>query len=270
MDSPLSTLLDCYGCSRSAYLRPDPPASHPKKDIRNSVDTQTRHALKQDKFATVTKGSVSWVTEHRSGVVRWIVIGVVVLALVVGGLVFWNIRSAAAESALGAALDTYGSPLAQPGTPAAAGTYATASDRAKAANQQFLDVARQYGWLPEGAKAHYFAGVTYQELGQTSSAETELKAAAGAWDSNLSSLGKLALAGLYHQTGRDPQAIDLYNQLAAKPTVTVPAGVAQLDLANLYVDEGKQDQARVIWAKVKDSDKDGMAGSIAGQKLSGK
>jgi predicted negative regulator of RcsB-dependent stress response len=234
------------------------------------VDTQTRHALKADKFAIATAGSVSWVTEHRSGVVRWIVIGVVVLALVIGGLVFWNMRSTAAEAALGAALDTYGSPLAQPGAPAAAGTYATATDRAKAANQQFLDVANKYGWLPEGAKAHYFAGVTYEDLSQTGSAETELKAAAGSWDSNLSSLANLALAGLYHQSGRDPQAIELYNKLSSKPTVTVPAGVAQLDLASLYVDEGKPDQARAIWAKVKDSDKDGMAGSIASQKLAGK
>jgi len=34
---------------------------------------------------------------------------------------------------------------------------------------------------------------TYQELGQNSSAETELKAAASSWDSNLSSLAKFAL-----------------------------------------------------------------------------
>ena len=241
-----------------------------EKDIRNSVDTQTRHALKTDKFAVATAGSVSWVTEHRSGLVRWIISGVVVLAIVIGGLVFWNMQSSAAETALGAALDTYGSPLATPGVPATSGTYATAADRAKAANQQFLDVAHKYGWLPEGAKAHYFAGITYQELGQTGSAETELRSATGAWDGDLSSLAKLALAGLYHQTGRDPQAIDLYNQLSAKATTTVPAGVAQLDLANLYVDEGKPDQARAIWAKVKDADKEGMAGQMASQKLSGK
>jgi predicted negative regulator of RcsB-dependent stress response len=241
-----------------------------KKDIRNSVDTQTRHALKTDKFAVATAGSVSWVTEHRSGLVRWVITGVVVVALVVGGLVFWNMQSSTADAALGAALDTYGAALSTPGIPATAGTYATAGDRAKAANQQFLDVAHKYGWLPEGAKAHYFAGITYQELGQTASAESELKSAAGAWDADLSSLAKLALAGLYHQTGRDPQAIELYNQLVTKPSATVPAGVAQLDLANLYVDEGKQDQARAIWAKVKDADKDGTAGQIASQKLSGK
>ncbi len=63
------------------------------------------------------------------------------------------------------------------------------------------------------------------------------------------------------------QAIDLYNELAAKPSETVSAGVAQLDLADLYAAEGKQDQARELWAKVKDADKDGAAGAIAAQKL---
>jgi hypothetical protein len=42
-----------------------------------------------------------------------------------------------------------------------------------------------------------------------------------------------------------------------------------LDLANLYASTGKQDQARALWAKVKDADKDGAAGSIAAQKLAG-
>jgi len=124
--------------------------------------------------------------------------------------------------------------------------------------------------MPEASKAHYFAGVTYQELGQTGSAESELKQAAGAWDRNVSNVAKFALAGLYHQTGRDAQAIDLYNQVIQKPSVTVPASAAQLALADVYVAENKQDLARTIWAKIKDTDKDGMAGSIASQRLTGK
>lgn len=234
------------------------------------MDTQTRHALKKDSFAQATASSVSWVSGHRSGVLRWAIAAVVVLAVGIGGLVFWNLRSDAAGKALGAALDVYDAALAVPGAPAENGVYSTAADRSRAANKQFVDVAQQYGWLPEGAKAHYFAGITYQELGQTASAETELKAAAGSWDHNLSNLAKLALAGVYHQTARDPQAIDLYNQLAAKPSETVSTSVAQLDLANLYAATGKQDQARALWAKVKDADKDGAAGSIATQKLAAK
>jgi tetratricopeptide (TPR) repeat protein len=233
------------------------------------VDTQTRHALKGDKFAQATQTSVTWLSGHRSGVLRWVITAAVVLVVGAGALIFWNVREASANTALGAAIDTYSAFLAEPGAPVLKGSFATAADRSKAANQQFLAVADQYGWLPAGAKAHYFAGVTYQELGQNGPAETELKNAADSWNGNLSNLARLALASLYHQTGRDAQAIDLYNAIVAKPSETVSAGVAQLALADLYVATGKQDQARALWAKVKDADKDGAAGSIAAQKLSG-
>jgi tetratricopeptide (TPR) repeat protein len=234
------------------------------------VDTKTRHALKKDSFAQATASSMSWLSGHRSGVQRWGVVAVIVLVAGVGSLWYWSWRVSAADVALGAALDAYTAPLAQPGAPVEKGVYATAGDRSKAANQQFVAVAKQYGWLAEGAKAHYFAGVTYEELGQNALAETELKAAAGAWDRNLANLAKLSLAGFYQQTNRDAQAIELYNALAAKPSETVSTAVAQLDLADLYVANGQQDQARTLWAKVKDADKDGMAGSIAAQKLAPK
>ncbi len=234
------------------------------------MDTQTRHALKKDKFAVATASSMSWVSGHRSGVLRWVISAAVVLILVAGGLVFWTMRADAANKALGSALDLYAAPLAIPGAPPEKGVYNTAADRAKEANREFVAVANDYGMMAAGAKAHYFAGVTYEELGQTGSAESELKTAAGTWDRNLANLAKLALAGLYHQTGRDAQAIDIYTALAAKPSMTVSAGVAQLDLADVYVAQGKQDLARALWAKVKDADKDGMAGSIAAQKLTGK
>jgi tetratricopeptide (TPR) repeat protein len=234
------------------------------------VDTQTRHALKKDSFAQATASSVSWLSGHRPGVLRWAISGAAVLILGIGALIFWNVRTAAADSALGAAIDTYSAPLAQPGAPAEEGVYATASDRSRAANKQFAAVVQQYGWLPEGAKARYFAGVTDEEIGQTASAEKELKTAAGAWNRDLSNLAKLALAGLYQRTARNAQAIDLYNALVAKPSETVSASMAQLDLADLYAATGKQDQARALWAKVKDADKDGAAGAIAEQKLSAK
>ena len=234
------------------------------------MDTQTRHALKKDKFAQAAASSASWVSGHRSGVLRWVIVGVVILFAIAGGLIFWSLRSTAADTSLGAAMDTYNAPLAQPGLPAGNGIYSTASDRTKAANQQFAAVVKQFGWLPQGTKARYFAGITDAELGQNATAETELKDASGAWDGNVANLAKLALAGLYRQTSRDPQAIEIYNGLVAKPSETVSAAVAQLDLADLYIAEGKQDQARALWARVKDADKDGAAGSIASQKLAAK
>jgi len=175
------------------------------------VDTQTRHALKNDKFAQAAANSASWVSGHRSGVLRWVIVGGVALVVVIGALIFWNFRSTAADTALGAAMDTYNAPLVQPGLPAGNGIYATAAERTKAANSQFAAVVKDYGWLPQGAKARYFLGITDEEMGQNGSAETELKDASGAWDRNLASLAKVALAGLYRQTSRDSQAIDVYN-----------------------------------------------------------
>jgi tetratricopeptide (TPR) repeat protein len=234
------------------------------------VDTQTRHALKGDKFAQATADSVHWLSGHRSGLLRWVISAGIAVVVVVGALIFWTLRSSAADSALGAALDTYNAPLAQPGLPAGNGIYATAADRSKEANKQFTEVVQKYGWMPQGTEARYFEGITDEDLGQNAAAESALKAASESWNHNLANLAKLALAGLYHQTGRDAQAIDLYNALVAKPSETVSAQVAQLNLADLYAAEGKQDQARALWARVKDQDKDGAAGSIATQKLAAK
>ena len=234
------------------------------------MDTRTRHALKKDKFAQAAASSASWISQHQASVARWSIAIAAALVLAIGGLIYWNIRSSAADLALGGALDVYTSPLALPGAPPEPGVYSTAAARAKEANREFVAIAHNYSWLPEATKARYFAGVTYEELGQTGNAETELKAAAGSWDRNLANLAKLALAGLYRQTARDSQAIDLYNQLAGKPSVTVSASVAQLDLADLYAAEGRQDLARALWAKVRDADHDGAAGQIAAQKLAAK
>jgi len=233
------------------------------------VDTQTRHALKGDKFAQATKTSVTWLSGHRTGVVRWTIACAVVVVLALAGLIVWNVQTSAAEAALGAALDIYSTPLAEPGAPPLNGEYATAAERAKAANQEFLAVAQKYGWMAAGAKAHYFAGVTYEDLGQKGPAEAELKKAESAGNRNLANLARLALAGLYGQTGRESQAIDEYNAIIAKPSTTVPATVAELNLADLYSTTGRRDQARALWAKVRDADKDGAAGSIAAQKLAG-
>jgi tetratricopeptide (TPR) repeat protein len=262
------------GCSRSVSNQPEPAEFGPAcKSIseghKKQVDTQTRHALKQDKFARGVATSASWLGENRSSVLRWTIGAVVALVVVVAGSVYWNTRTSAADQALGSALDVYTDQLATPGVPDS-GTYTTAAARATEANREFTAIAHNFSGLPEASRAHYFAGVTDIDLGQNGPAETELKAATGAWDRNVSNLARLALAGLYHQTGRDADAINIYDELIAKPSATVSAAAAQLDLADLYAAEGKQDQAKAIWGKIKDTDKESAAASIAEQKLSGK
>ena len=199
------------------------------------MDTQTRHALKGDKFAQATKTSVTWLSGHRSGVMRWIISAAVVVLLGAGLLIFWNIRRHRPMQRL----ERRWTPI-----PPLSPSQARRRNRAftplplsvrRLQISSSAAVAEKYGWLPEGTKARYFAGVTSQDLGQTAAAEAELKKAADSWDHNLSNLAKMALANVYRQTGRDAQAIDIYNAIVAKPSETVSAGVAQLNLADLYV-----------------------------------
>lgn len=240
-----------------------------QKEEPTQVDQQTKAALKRDQFIDTTQHGLEWATEHRNGViVGSIIAGVVLLVAIVSGLIYSS-RSAAATDLFGQAMAVYQTPLADPSQPVPPGTktFSTAADRAKAANQIFMQAADKYGMISEGRLAKYFGGVTYMEAGENDLAETTLKQVADSWDSNIAALAKFALADLYRRTNRDQQAIDLYNQLTAKPTSTVPAGLAQLQLAELYTAEGKPDQAKRIYAELKDKDAKGPAGMIATQKL---
>jgi tetratricopeptide (TPR) repeat protein len=230
------------------------------------VDTQTRHALKQDRLVEATRTSVDWFKENRSRVITAIVAAVICLAIVVVGLILYGKRSAAADLAFGEAMDTYNAPLAQPGQPPTPGekTFATAAERAKLANQQFAQIADQYGLFEAGKTARYFAGITAIDLGQTGPAEISLEKVADGHDAALASLAKLALANLYQQTNRSSQAVVLLQQLIAKPTNTVPADAARLQLAALY-EKTNPAEANRIYAQLKSSKS--AAGQIATQKL---
>jgi tetratricopeptide (TPR) repeat protein len=233
------------------------------------VDQQTRQALKHDQFVDTTAHGLEWASENRRSLV---VTGSIILALIlviVGSYFIYQRRSEQASVAFGEAMQAYQTPLAQPGqaVPPGVKTFPSAADRAKAANALFLSVADKYGMTPNGKLSRYFAGLTYIEVGQNASAESTLKQVTGGWNNDLAALAKLSLAQLYRQTGRDAQAIDLYNELTAKPATTVPAGLAQLQLAELYENEGKPDAAKKIYAQLKDKDAKGPAGQLAAQKL---
>ncbi len=216
------------------------------------MDNATKQQLKKpDQFISMTEHGIEWANQNRrTAVTAALVVLVVILA------------------AVGAAS------AAQP-VPPGMKSFPTAAARAAQANTEFQQVAKQYGLTPDGKLAKYFVGITYMEEGQNGPAEDALKPVASSWNSGLAALGKMALAQIYAQTNRVPQAIDLYNELAKGKADTVPAGLAQLQLAELYESQGKTEQARQIYAEIKDKDKNskgkpGAAAEIATEKLNPK
>ena len=240
-----------------------------KEGRPNTVDQQTKEVLKHDKFVDTTAHGIEWASEHRSSVIKTAAIVAAILVVVIGSAIFYNYRSGQASIAFGAAMADYQTPLASPGeqVPPGTKTYSSVAERAKSANALFTAAADQYGMTPAGRLAHYFAGITAIERGENASAEATLKDVAGSWNRNIANLANDALAQLYRQTGRDAQAIAIYNEMIAKPSDTVPAGLTQLHLAELYKAENKPEEAKKIYAKLKDTDAKGPAGALAAQEL---
>lgn len=232
------------------------------------MDTQTRHALKQDGFVEATATGIGWASEHRGTLVKTAVTLLITAAVIVAAVLLYTARESKAEELFGQAMSIYGTALRQAGQPAAPGeaSYATATERAKAANPIFSQVASQYGWFRVGTNARYFTGLTEQDLGQTAAAESDLKKAAESMDQGVAALAKMALANLYHQTNRDPQAIATLQELIKNPSVTVPSNASKLQLAGLYETTQPQ-EAKRLYAEIKDQDKETAAGQIAAQKL---
>lgn len=243
-------------------------ANLPPKDRSDPVDTQTRRALKQDKFVTVTTSGLEWVGEHRSPVIAWAIGAVLAIGLIVAAILVYQQRRAAADQLLGQALDIYNTPLAHPDQPAEPGqkTYASATDRAKDAYPLFRQAADRYGWLNAGEMARYFAGEAELDLGQPAAAEADLQKATHAHNSNLAALAKIALANLYAQTGRTSQAVTEFQDVIAHPTITVPKAEAQLQLAQIY-ETTQPNEAKRLYAEIKDQNPNTGAAQIASQKL---
>jgi tetratricopeptide (TPR) repeat protein len=239
------------------------------------VDNATKRELKQpDQFVTLTEHGLEWAKQNRRSAIVTSVLLLAVILAAVGGAWGYSHRSDEANTALGEALYTFRTPIATPGQqiPPGTKTFPSIQERAKAANAQFVAVANQYGMTKDGKVARYFAGVTYMQEGENQSAEDSLKQAAGSWNHDLAALAKLALAQLYRETGREPQAVAMYQELASGNADTVPPGMAQIQLAEMYEAEGKIDDAKKIYAQLKDKDKDpkgqpGPIGTLAAEKL---
>lgn len=238
----------------------------------NTALKQTRG--QRDQFVLATESSLNWASRNRKTTLFLGGFAILLILVLTGAYSLYHHRSAAAQTAFGEAMQVYQSPLVRPGQPLPPGmqAFTSAKERALKANGLFTSVAAQYGLTQPGKLAQYFAGLTYAEAGQTGAAEDALKKAAGSWNGDTAALAKDALAQLYAQSGRESQAVELYQQLAKGHASTVPPELAQLQLADMYTAEGKTEQGRQIYAAIKDHDKDakgkpGFAAQIAGRKL---
>lgn len=229
---------------------------------------EARRQLKQDRFAATANEAMSWTVEHREKLVWVSTIAAIVAAVVLGAWWYMQYREKTASQALAQAMTVYNAPLTTAGQPPTGTTkqFATTQDRAKAARDEFKNVAQKYGRSNAGEIARYFVGLTDMDLNDNQAAEQDLKDAGNSGNKDVAALSKLALASLYRKEGKAQQAIQLYKDIADHPTNAAPKEVAQLQMAETYETADPQN-ARIVYQQiVKDAPKSAAA-QIAQDKL---
>ena len=229
----------------------------------------TRHQLKQDSFRTSTTETISWAVEHQSKLIAAGIAIAVIAAAVLGGWWYVDYRDQQAQLQLAQAIEKFNAPIRPAGTPAAPDmlSFASAQERAKVTNAEFTRIADKYSFTQSGRVARYFAGITLHDMGDNAGAEKDLIDVAGSRDKDIASLAKLALAGIYHDTNRDPEAITLYKDLADHPTASVGKSAAQFLLASLYEESHQPDQARALYQQMQKESPASPVAQLATQKL---
>lgn len=219
------------------------------------MDRRTRHQLKQDEFKDTLVQVEDYFKQHYKEILNVAVIVVVVVGLAAGLKYYTDRQEAAANADLGEALSTFRAYVGQatPGQTAPGEvTYTTAQEKYKKALQQFDAIVDKYKMPPRPkavAVALYQAGVCQALLGDQAGAIRTLTEASMGHDAEIASMAKFALAGELAKTGKVPEAVKLYQELAEHPTMTVPKASALLAQADAYR-ESQPAKARQIYQQV--------------------
>jgi predicted negative regulator of RcsB-dependent stress response len=237
------------------------------------VRAETRRRLKEDRFSLATIGAaeatVHWSEEHKSKLIVGGLILAVVLAIVFGGWYYLNQQDLKASAMLNQAVRTMDTQLRPAGTPPQPDfpSFASARERTTEARKQFQAIADQYPHTRTAEFARYFLGLTSSQLGDNAAAERDLKAVAATHNEDLAALAKLALAAVYRDANRTKEALDLYNQLIAKPTRSVGKATAQMELAEMYASTQQPAEAKRVYEQIQRENPASEVAQLAGQKL---
>jgi tetratricopeptide (TPR) repeat protein len=200
----------------------------------------SRHELKQDQLRTTYEEFEEFFKKKYREILTVVGIAVVVGGLA-GGLKIYQARQEAeANVQLATALRTflaYVGPASQVNAMPGRQSFPTAQTKYKKALEQFQEVIQKHARFPQPKAteiARYHVGLCQAQLGERDAAIKTLQDAARSSDRELAALAQFALAGELVKAGKIDDAAKIYNELASRPTSTMPEATARLALADAY------------------------------------
>ena len=228
----------------------------------------TRKELKKDEIRDSLVHGAEAVASHQQQI--WIYGGAalfVVLA-VLGWRYYTQNQASKASIAVAEAMKVYDARIRAVNEPADPGelTYVDEKNKDADAAKKFNEVADQFPRTSAGRMARYYAGISLEQAERYDEAEKTLKTVESGSDEGLTALARFQLAQIYDKTGRGPQAVQLYQQLEAKPDLFVPKAVVLLALGDHY-STADPAQAAKLYNQVKTEFPDTQAAQEADERL---
>ena len=205
----------------------------------------TRKELKSDKFALEVGQTVDFFEEHRTEVLRYGGIAVVVILLVAGFFIYSSRQRTAREQALGDAIQIQEAPVGA-APPGATVSFPNQAEKDKAAIKAFADLAVKYSGSEEAIIAENYLGAIAADQGKLPDAEKRFKSVADSGNKQLASVAKLSLAQLYEVQGRSKEAETLLRDLLDHPTEFVSKEQVSFALARLLIKSNPAEARKLI------------------------
>jgi len=228
----------------------------------------SRKELKKDEIRETFTHGAEAIASHQRQI--WIYGGVALLAVlaVLGWRFYTQQQTAKASSALADAMKIYQARIRTEAAPAQPDeiTYLDEKNKYGDADKKFMEVANRYPHTRPGQLARYYAALSLEHLTRYDDAENDLKSLESSRDESLSALARFKLAQVYDEAGKGPQAVELYKELADKPSLFVPKPVVLLALADHYSSSDPA-QASKLYNQVKSEFPDTQAAQQADERL---
>ena len=228
----------------------------------------SRKELKKDEIRETLSHGAEAIFSHQRQL--WFYGGVALFAVlaVVGWRFYTQNQTARASSVSADAMKVYQARIRTAAEPARPDEITYVDERNKYADaaKKFTDVANRYPRTRPGQLARYYAALSLERLGRYDEAENALKSLQSTRDESLSALARFKLAQIYDEAGKGSQALQLYQQLADKPTLFVPKPVVLLALADHYSSSDPA-QAAKLYKQVKEEFPDTQAAQQAEERL---